>query len=144
MYSSMLAGVVPSRFNRTSSSANCEPRRLSSTRRDLVPNLQIPPHRVRHVEALERACHVRPWLALTFAVHVDDVALLQLGAHALGVPVLDAEADMPDCRRHAVGRRRWRGRWAAARRVATATPAARGASGGIAADDCPRDLADLH
>src|SRR5262245_46237624 len=94
-------------------------------RRDLVADLQVPSHRVRHVEALERPGHIRTRFALPFAVDVDDVALLQLRANALGVPVLDAEADMADRGRHAIrGRRR--------RRRGAGVAACRCTRGGIA------------
>src|SRR5439155_15229182 len=66
----------------------------------------------------------------------DHVALFQLGADALGVPVLDAEADMADRCRHSVPgcRRGSRGAVAACGR----------ARGGVASDDRAGDAADLH
>src|SRR4051812_41792658 len=81
-------------------------RRTLPARRDLVADLKIPAHRIGNVEALERAGHVGTRLVLPVAIDVHHVAFLELVVYALGVPVLDAEADVADRRGHTVARLR--------------------------------------
>src|SRR5215510_6454388 len=76
----------------------------SSPRRDLVSDLEIPPHRVRHMEALQRARHIGTRLALPLTIDVDHIALLELRPHAFSVPILDTKTDMTDRSAHAIGR----------------------------------------
>jgi tetratricopeptide (TPR) repeat protein len=90
---------------------------LLSRRRNLVADLEIPPHRIGYMEALERTGHVRTRLALPFFVDVDDVAFFQLGPDPFGVEFSMPKLDMTDGGR-AVRRfrRRTGGRCVAARR----------------------------
>jgi len=87
-----------------------------------VADLQIPAVRILHVEALEVvADHVRPGL---------QTALLELGLHALGVPLVDAVGHVVDD----AGDRRWR-------RLSARCTGVRLAP---VPDDDLADVADLH
>src|SRR5690349_6761393 len=88
------------------------------------------------MEALERAGHVGTRLALALD-RVADVSLLELLADAFGIPVLDAEADVPDRGRRAIHRLRQRFRGGGITAIL-------GADGGIAANDRAPDVADLY
>ena len=105
--------------------------------RNLVADLQIPSHRIRHVEALQRAGHVGPRLSRAFLGGVADVAFLQLLANPLGIPVRNAEADVTDRRGHAV-------RGLLDRRRGRRIIPREGTRLRVTADDRAADAADLH